>query len=89
MNYYLLSQHLEFTFKDGTKKEGFTSQIITAEDLKLTVKDLSNMELFTIQEYMKAHDIKDEDIENLDVQLLSFTNLGSHFMDKEENEDHE
>lgn len=89
MNYYLISQHIEFTFKDGTKKEGFTSKIITAEDLKLTVKVLSNMELFTIQEYMKAHGIKDEDIENLDVQLLSFTNLGSNFMDEQVNEDHE
>ena len=89
MNYYLISQHIEFTFKDGTKKEGFTSKIITAEDLKLTVKVLSNMELFTIQEYMKAHGIKDEDLENLDVQLLSFTNLGSNFMDEQVNEDHE
>ena len=90
MNYYLLSQHLEFTFNDGTKKEGFTSQVITAEEeMNLTVKTLSSMELFAVKMYMKKHDIKEEDIASLDVQLLGFTNLGSHFMDEEKNEDHE
>ena len=89
MNHYLLSQHIEFTFKDGTKKVAFTSKIFSGEDIKLNVKALSSLELFVIQEYMKQHDIKEEDIVNMDVQLLGFSNLGSHFMEEIPNEDHE
>lgn len=90
MKHYLLSQRVLFKFKNGEEKEAFTSKIITGEgDVDLSLRELSKLELYVVRDYMQAHDIKDEDVENMDVQLLGFSCLGSLKKEETTDEDHE
>lgn len=90
MKHYLLSQHVVFTFKNGEEKEAFTSKIITAkENIDLSLRELSKLEIFVVREYMKNHGINDEDVQDMDVQLLGFSCLGSLKHEDISDEDHE